>query len=388
MQEPLMEYTATEAIMRAAVPDTTPAAQLVVRWRGQPVLDRCYGWLDEARAQPTRPDTLFDLASVTKLFVVTTFMTLAEAGQAALDQPVSEVIPSFSGQRPVAPYEDPLAPGQFVSVADTDELVDFSRITFRHLLTHTSGLPAWRPLFRQPSREAAMRMALETAAAYPTGTNTVYSDIGLIVLGMAVEQLTGMPLDRTVAAHVTGPLGLQHTCYLPLPKDESRKMKDESNVAPTEFCAWRGRRIVGEVHDENAASLGGVAGHAGLFSTAADVARFGQMFLDGGQPLLSAATVAEMTRLQVEQGDVRRGLGFALWSPDPEASGNPFGPAAFGHTGFTGTSLWIDPARALVVALLTNEVYHGRHERGIMALRVAVHRAIVEAIDAANAHEG
>ena len=386
--------------MRAAVPDITPAAQLVVRWRGEPVLDRSYGWLDEERTVATRPDTLFDLASVTKLFVVTTFMTLVEADKVGLDQPVSEVIAAFSGQRPVKPYEDPLTPGAFISIVETTEAVDFGQLTFRHLLTHSSGLPAWRPLFRQPSREAARRMAVETAAAYPTGAHVVYSDIGLIVLGMAVERLTGQRLDQAVAAYVTGPLGLQHTRFLPI--DEGRKTNDQrpegevesfvirhssfviQNIAPTEVCAWRGRRIIGEVHDENAAGLGGVAGHAGLFSTASDVATFGQMFLDGGQPLLSAATVAEMTRLQGEQDDVRRGLGFALWSPDPEASSNPFSPQAFGHTGFTGTSLWIDPARALVVALLTNEVYYGRQDRGIMALRVAVHRAVVAAIDAAN----
>ncbi len=390
---PLPEFTATEEIMRAAVPDTTPAAQLVVRWRGEPVLDHSYGWLDpEARTQPTQPDTLFDLASVTKLFVVTTFMTLVEAGLAGLDLPVSEVIAAFSSQRSVAPYEDPVTPGAFVSVVETTEPVDFGQITFRHLLTHSSGLPAWRPLFQQPSREAARRMAVETAAAYPIGTNTIYSDIGLIVLGIAVEQLTGMSLDQAVAARVTEPLGLQHTRFLPLPDGEpltpgtllrASPAEHIGNLAPTEFCTWRKRRIVGEVHDENAAGLGGVAGHAGLFSTAADVATFGQMFLDGGQPLLSAATVAEMTRLQAEQDDVRRGLGFALWSPDPEASGNPFSPNAFGHTGFTGTSLWIDPVRSLVVALLTNEVYHGRRNRGIAALRVAVHRAVVTAIDQA-----
>lgn len=344
------------------------------------------------RAQPTRANTLFDLASLTKLFVVATFMTLVEAGKVGLDQPVSNVIPAFSGARPVAPYEDPLTPGAFVTITETSEPVDFSQITFRYLLTHTSGLPAWRPLFRQPTREAARRMALETAAAYPTGTHIIYSDIGLIVLGMAIEHLTGTSLDRAVAARVTAPLGLEHTRYLS--KDEGRTTMDEQsedavasgvpqNIAPTEQCAWRGRRIVGEVHDENAAGLGGVAGHAGLFSTAADVATFGQMFLDGGPPLLSAASVAEMTRLQAEQDDTRRGLGFALWSPDPEASSNPFSPATFGHTGFTGTSLWIDPARALVVALLTNEVYHGRQDRGIVALRVAVHRAVVAAIDQA-----
>ncbi len=152
------------------------------------------------------------------------------------------------------------------------------------------------------------------------------------------------------------------------------------NVAPTEFCSWRDRRIVGKVHDENAYRLGGIAGHAGIFSTARDVATFGQSFLEGGT-LLSAQTVTEMTRLQTDGLALQRGLGFGLWSQDPEASGYPFSVNAFGHTGFTGTSLWIDPDRELVVALLTNEVYNGRQNRRIGPLRVAVHQTIVEVVD-------
>jgi CubicO group peptidase (beta-lactamase class C family) len=190
-----------------------------------------------------------------------------------------------------------------------------------------------------------------------------------------------------VAARATEPLGLLHTGYLPTSDQgaaalgASLRRAAAANVVPTELCSWRERRVVGEVHDENAASLGGVAGHAGLFSTAAEVAAFGQIFLDGGHPLLRAETVAEMTRLQAEQDTIRRGLGFVLWSPDPEASGNPFSQSAFGHTGFTGTSLWVDPERALVVALLSNDVYYGREKRLIGQLRVALHRAVVQAID-------
>jgi CubicO group peptidase (beta-lactamase class C family) len=138
---------------------------------------------------------------------------------------------------------------------------------------------------------------------------------------------------------------------------------------------------VGEVHDESAWRLGGAAGHAGMFAHARDVAAFGQSFPDAS--LLRRETIAEMTRLQAAFENVRRGLGFALWSPDPEASSNPFSPATYGHTGFTGTCLWMDPTRALVVALLTNDVYGGREGRGIAELRVKVHRAIVESVDAA-----
>jgi CubicO group peptidase (beta-lactamase class C family) len=391
---PTFDASGADDVLRRAVPAVAPAAQLVVRQGGAVLLDRCYGHLDpETREHPTQPDTRFDLASLTKLFVATAFMTLVESGSVGLDDAVGGVLPALRGERPIAPYENPLAPGEWIDTGD-DGSVDVGRITFRHLLTHTSGLPAWRPLFRQGSREAALEMALGTPAAYPTGERVLYSDIGLILLGLAIERIDGRPLDAAVTARVTGPAGLAHTGYLP--KRKEGKTSDEGSAtdpfasavhlpssalaplfAPTEVCAWRGRRVVGEVHDENAAGLGGVAGHAGIFSTARDVAAFGQIFLDGGAPLLRAETVAEMTRPQAEHGDTRRGLGWALWSPDPEASGNPFGPGAFGHTGFTGTSLWVDPSRELVVALLTNDVYGGRQGRGIASLRVALHRALL-----------
>jgi CubicO group peptidase (beta-lactamase class C family) len=349
----------------------TPAAQLVVRKDGQVAFSRCLGWLDvETQQRPVNDDTLFDLASVTKLFTTTAFLRLMEAGWVELDQTVATLLPEFSGRRSICPYEDPLHWGAFVSVsAEEDASVDAGQITFRQLLTHTSGLPAWRAFKDQPDAESARRLALETTFAYLPGTRIVYSDVGLILLGMALERLTNRRLDEVIAEQVTRPLGLEHTCFLPVGE----------NVAPTEFCKWRNRRIVAEVHDESAARLGGVAGHAGLFSTAADVARFGQVFLDEGMPLLQSQTVAEMRRVQAEFEGTQRGLGFALWSADPEASSNPFSPTAFGHTGFTGTSLWMDPDRQLVVALLTNEVYGGREGRGILELRVAVHRAVVMA---------
>ena len=387
-----MDFANACAVLQTATPTTTPAAQLVVRRHGDVVLSATFGWLDpETRRRPIRPDTLFDMASVSKLFTVTTLMTLVEAGRVALDQPVHTVLPEFGGERPIRPYEDPLGGAGTVTIYDGDGTVDADAVTFRHLLTHTSGLPAWRPLYRQPSAAAARQMALDTFFSYPTGTRVVYSDVGLILLGMAVERLTGHPLDAAVRDRVTMPLNLHHTGYLPLPPenitDPKSKIQNPKSTAPTEFCAWRNRRVVGAVHDENAYRLSGVAGHAGLFSTAEDIAAFGQTFLDRphgeprGFPLLSPATVDAMTRCYTEGMNTRRGLGFALWSPDPEASSHPFGPRTFGHTGFTGTSLWIDPERTLVVALLTNEVYNGRQNRRIAGLRIAVHRAIVETVD-------
>ncbi len=400
------DLSTAEAVVAAALGHVFPAAQVEVRHGGQILWSAAYGWLDpERRSHPTGRQTLFDLASVTKLFVVTAFMTLVEEGAVILDQPVATVLPEFSGVRAIRPHEDPLRPGAMVSVAwegAQSISVDAGRVTFRHLLAHNSGLPAWRPLFQADNADVALSAVLGTTFAYPTGARTIYSDLGLIHIGLAVERLAGRPLDEVVRRRVVESLGLVQTRYLRLnrqadpPADQLGAIDPHSaaqpsstalEVAPTEFCAWRNRRIVGEVHDENAARLGGVAGHAGLFSTAHELAAFGQSFsdrspgLDSGA-LLRPATIAEMTRLQAQDGSTRRGLGFALWSPDPDASGNPFSGRAFGHTGFTGGSLWIDPGRELVVACCTNRVYYGRDAKGILEFRVALHRAIVEAIDA------
>ena len=380
-----MNFSQADSILSQAIGTITPAAQLVIRHNGEVVHAAALGFLDpETKTRPANAETLFDLASVTKLFTTAAFMTLVEQGKISFDDPVRNVLPEFSGMRPIQPYEDPLDWGKTVSVLPFPEgegqgvranTVDADKVTFRNLLVHNSGLPAWRAFKDQPDAQAALQMALETFFSYPTGERIVYSDVGLILLGVAVSRLTGSPVDGTIYQRVTKPLGLSAHFQPAAP------LQSIQNIAPTEFCKWRGRRIVGEVHDESAWRLGGVAGHAGMFAHARDVAAFGQSFLDAS--LLRRQTIAEMTRLQAEFNDVRRGLGFALWSPDPEASSNPFSSSTFGHTGFTGTCLWIDPQRNLVVALLTNDVYGGREGRGIANLRVKIHRAIVESVDSA-----
>jgi len=369
-----MNFSQADSILSQATSTITPAAQLVIRHHGAVVHDVAMGFIDpETKTRPTDAETLFDLASVTKLFTTAAFMTVVEQGKVSLDDAVRHVLPEFSGVRRIQPYEDPLDWGKTVSVTNQPGIVDADKVTFRNLLVHNSGLPAWRAFKDQPDAQAALQLAFDTFFSYPTGERIVYSDVGLILLGVAVSRLTGSPLDETIYQRVTQPLGLGAHFQPAAPLQSSQ------NVAPTEFCKWRGRRIVGEVHDESAWRLGGVAGHAGMFSHARDVAAFGQSFLDAS--LLRRETIAEMTRLQAEFDAVRRGLGFALWSPDPEASSNPFSPATFGHTGFTGTCLWVDPQRHLVVALLTDDVYNGREGRGIADLRVKVHQAIVESVE-------
>lgn len=361
-----------ESVVTAHLGKTFPAAQIAIYVRGQCAYENAFGVLDPEHPQSPSANlqSLFDLASVTKLFTVAAWMTFVEQGQVALDQSVCEILPEFTGARAIEPYPDPLNPGAVVQVVPlTEARADARRVTWRHLLAHNSGLPAWLPLWKLPQRAARRQRALTCAFAYPTGARVVYSDIGLILVGFALEKLAGTSLDAVIHARVTAPLGLDSIGFGPLFID---------NVAPTEFYAHHNRRMCGEVHDENAWSLGGVAGHAGLFGTARDLATFGEALRT--HRLLKRETLAEMTRLQAEDGTTRRGLGFALWSPDPSASGHPFSEQAFGHTGFTGTSLWIDPPRELVVACLTNRVYYGRaNAEAIGAFRVALHRAIIAA---------
>jgi CubicO group peptidase (beta-lactamase class C family) len=395
-----------EAVMRQGLDEVFPAAVLLVARRGGVVFHRAYGCLDpEARQRPTQTDGLFDLASVTKLFTATAFMTLVEAGRVALDTPVADVLPEFGGLRPIGPTEDPLTKSPVaVEPAFAGQVVDAHQVTFWHLLTHTSGLAAWRSLYREdgeegdavplPHQVSAEKRAQRVAAihglygfAYPPGQRMVYSDLGIILLGQAVARLAGTSLETYVRLAVLEPLGLTHTTYNPLAYGIPPK-----RIVPTELCAWRQRRCIGEVHDENAASLGGVAGHAGFFSTAWEVAVLGQTYLNGGSygeaHVLSPETVAEMARVQVNFEDNPRGLGWLRRSQGWSSSGRWFGPRSYGHTGFTGTSLWVDPDRELIVALMTNRVYYGRDPSaglragpaGIADFRPRLHDAVVEAI--------
>jgi len=384
--------------MQSGVGCIFPAAVLHVRQGGTTIFERAYGYLDpETGHRPTQAGSLFDLASLTKLFTATTFIRLVEAGRVTLTTPVAEVLPEFAGRRPIGPSEDPLASATIPPDPQfAGQEVDAGTVTFWHLLTHTSGLAAWRSLYREeagsreqetgvplphlvPAELRARRIGAiyrQYGFAYPPGARVVYSDLGFILLGEAIAHLAGVPLEVYLRRAVLEPLGLRKTTYNPLAHGISPE-----EIVPTEFCAWRHRRCMGEVHDENSASLGGVAGHAGLFSTAAEVAALGQLYLDGGiyngVRLLAPETVAEMVRVQVGGDEDPRGLGWHQRSADYASSGHGFSPRSFGHTGFTGTSLWVDPDRELVVALLTNRVYYGRDPQPIMDLRPRLHDAVI-----------
>ncbi len=359
-----------DIMTEASADGSVPCSQVYVIQNNQPVLNASCGQIlpDKSVTEYTR----FDLASVTKLFTTAAFMKLTEMGKVSLDDPVSSVLPEFTGLRSIHPYEEPLIEGAFCDVSrGFANPVDAGNISFRQLLTHTSGLPAWRPFYRCPNRETARSMALHTFFSYKPDSNVIYSDLSLILTGWAIEKMTNLSLNQAVQNLITNPLSLSSVCFRPL--DSQLHAVDPlppEGIAQTEICHWRKWRLQGEVDDENSAFFGGISGHAGLFSTARDLAAFGNTFLNPGK-LLLPATISEMTHVQTTNldGKIRRGIGFQLWTDDPAASWYPFSSSVFGHMGFTGTALWIDPEYHLSVALLTNEVFNGRKNRKIASFR-------------------
>ncbi|HHB91078.1 MAG TPA: class A beta-lactamase-related serine hydrolase [Anaerolineae bacterium] len=386
-------WRAIDAIMKQGLASVFPAGVLLIQQHGQTRFHQSYGWIEpEEKRWPVRLDTLFDLASLTKLFTATALLTLVNAGKIGLDTPVSQVIPEFRGVHPLRSGIDP----HTKRVLPPDprwkgKATRLEHITFRHLLTHTSGLAAWDDMCISVNQtgviyphqvDAATRQRRLNVLLYtprvvtPPGTQCLYSDLGFILLGEALERLTAEPLQKYLLRHVLTPLGMTHVTFNPLAHGVPRE-----TIAPTERCPWRQRRLWGEVHDENAACLGGVAGHAGLFGTASDVAKLGECYRTGGGGLLSPALAQEAISEQVATSGVRRGLGWQLMTNDGSPVGRGFGPDSFGHTGFTGVSLWVDPARALTVVLLTNRVYHGRAPEPIAQFRLRLHQAILQAVD-------
>jgi len=388
-----------EQIISTHLGDTFPALAVAVMHRGALRLNAAWGWIDpEPHEHPAVPNTLFDLASVSKLFTTSAFLALVSANRISLDDPLVKVIPEFgnSGPRPLDGGQDPHTKVQLETPpAARGQTADPRQVTFYHLLTHTSGLAPWRDVFNaagpapvppgQPdpsARRTRWDRALDALCHYPfvgqPGEGCVrYSDLGLMLLGEATSRLHGEALDQTLQQRVFDPLGLDSMTFNPLDKGRDRFM-----IAPTENDpGWRKRRCWGEVHDENACGVGGIAGHAGLFGTAYDVAMFGQAWLDADPRLKIAPDLLRDANREHETTDgMRRGLGWAIKAHADAAAGDCFSADSYGHLGFTGTSLWIDPTRALVVACLTNRVYPGREKEGIHAFRRALHDTICEAV--------
>ena len=333
------------AILSAGVRDSAfPGAIAVIGDRTGAIVTSKAGRLDWAPSPVPDESTLWDLASLTKVVGLTSaMMLLVESRAVELDAPVHRYVGEFRGR-----WKD--------------------AVTVRHLLTHSSGLPAWRPLYKEAENPAAaMALAIATPLDTLPGVRMVYSDLGAIILGEIVTRVSGQPFDRFLQDRVFTPLGMRETFFRPAPSLIDR-------VAPTEIDPWRQRHLRGEVHDENAFALGGISSHAGLFSTSHDLIRLARMYLgDGtldGQRFLSPSTIRQFTSVQ-DSTLSHRALGWETPNGSNSA-GHLMSKRAFGHTGFTGTSIWMDLDRGVFVLLLTNRVNPTRERRAIGAIRIAV----------------
>lgn len=309
----------------------------------------------EPDAAEVRADTFYDLASLTKVLATTAAaMLLWERGRLPLDAPVADLVPEFANSNPQDGRR--------------------SLVTVRMLLDHSSGLPGYERLFERVSgKQAMIEACLHQPLTADPGTRTEYSDLGFILLGHLLEQISGERLDVFCAREIFSPLGMRSSGFCPSPYQHRR-------IPPTEDDhTFRHRVIQGEVHDENASAMGGVAGHAGLFSDAIDPLRLGACILGEGRRLFHPETVSLFSRRAHQPPSTSRALGWDTPS-SPSSSGSLFSSRSIGHLGFTGTSLWIDLEAGVAVTLLTNRTWPDRSNQAIRTLRPRFHDAVRDAI--------
>ena len=340
-----------EAVAQKAFPGTSVA----ITHAGKLVALRAFGRFTYAETSPmVTVDSIFDLASVTKVVATTSMaMILYERGLLDLEAPLVGVLTEFVGQ-------------------DKRR----SEVTFHTLLSQSSGLPAHEKIWlHATSKDEFLRKVFALPLKSAPGTHAEYSDIGFILLGVALERIAQESLDRFCQREVFGPLGMLQTAFNP-------PAAWKPQIPPTaDDQTFRKRIIQGEVQDENASVLGGVAGQAGLFSSAGDLAIFAHAMLGGGLPILRRETLALFTRRETSPPETSRALGWDTPSA-PSQSGKYFSPLSFGHLGYTGTSLWIDPARQLSVTMLTNRTWPDCSNQAIREVRPRFYDAVWEALGA------
>jgi len=351
-----------------------PGAVVLVAYQGKIVFHEAFG---SSRIIPQKvpmtQGTLFDIASLTKPVATTTAcMFLIQRGLLKLEDPVNKIISEFGHG-------------------------DKDRVTIFHLLTHSSGLRAWRPLYQEVNPEAEGRpellgddvtrqriygMVHKEPLSYPTATQSLYSDLGFILLGEVIERLTRMRLDRFHEQEISPKFKLVETFFLPWREEQSRSRLIGRIVAATEDCPWRKKVLSGVVEDENAYAMGGVSGHAGLFSTALDLHRFLETLLhadSGDRAIWSPKLVRNFLTRQTEVPKSSWALGWDTPST-PSVSGQFFSHNSFGHLGYSGTSIWVDRDKKLIVILLTNRVHPTRKNNKIQKFRPEIHDLIYKVV--------
>jgi len=345
---------AFELLHHAIAERAFPAASLAVTHRGKLIILKSVGrFSHEPNSPQVTTGSIFDLASLSKVVATTSMaMILYARGLLDLEAPVAALIPEFGA-------------------ADSRK----AEVTVRMLLAHSSGLPAYEKLFlRVKNRQELLAAAFTTPVTADPGTRAEYSDIGFIILGAALERIADEPLDRFCQREVFGPLGMSRTTFNPPANWRA------SFVPTADDRTFRRRVIQGEVQDENASVLGGVAGHAGVFSTVQDIAIFAQAMLNGGAPIVRRETLAQFTRRESSPVGTSRALGWDTPST-PSQSGKYFSSYSFGHLGYTGTSLWIDPERQLSVTFLTTRTWPDCKNEAIKQVRPQIHDTIIEALE-------
>jgi serine-type D-Ala-D-Ala carboxypeptidase len=356
-----------QAALQSAVDDGVfPGAQLTVRLRGALQCVAVAGRLSsEPPGLPVQPSTIYDLASLTKpLVTATSVLLLIQRAKVGLEDSVQQVLAELEG-------------------------MPIGQATVRDLLTHRSGLPGWRPIYEQLEArdivpgcsggnqslgQAALNMIRDEPLIYTRGERSVYSDLGFMLLGFLVERLTGMALDLWCEESIIQPLRADPLMFCPT-AGRAQSPIDISRIAPTEQDEWRNRLLRGEVHDENAAAMAGVAGHAGLFGNAESVLAVSGAWLrgyHGGESILDRELVRQFTTRQESAARSSWALGWDTPSA-PSSSGSHFSERSFGHLGYTGTSLWIDPLCELEVVLLSNRVHPSRRNEKIKVFRPYIH---------------
>ena len=350
------DFTQIDEIIQSANNDSAfPGAVVLVSKEGEIIYEKAFGHLTyyDTSAVVTI-NTIYDIASLTKVTATTTAVMICyDKNLFSLDDPVAKYIPEFSQN------------GK-------------EKVTIKNLLLHNSGLPAFKRFYKNySSAEEIIKDIYKTPLSYEPGSKTVYSDLGFITLAKIVEQVTGKRFDAFCKEEIFKPLQMNSTFFNP---PDSLKYK----IAPTEYDNyWRKKLVWGKVHDETSSLLNGVAGHAGLFSTAEDMSKLLQLLLNGGtfnsHQIIKPATAILFTTRYSDKSS--RALGWDTKSEEKSSAGKLFDITSFGHTGFTGTSVWADPIRKLFVVFLTNSVHPTRENKKLYKVRPVLHDAVINALD-------
>ncbi|TFH00909.1 MAG: hypothetical protein E4H13_06235 [Calditrichales bacterium] len=342
--------------LEAAIADSAfPGCAIVSGYQGRIFLQEAFGnFTYDPRSRKMATNVLFDLASLTKVVATTTTtMMFYDRDELHLDWKVADIIPEFKGNNK-------------------------DKITIRHLLTHTSGLPGWKQFYLKfRGKEQVVQEICNTELIYEPGSKSVYSDLGMILMQRILETISQKPLDLLVRENLTTPLNMNRTMYNP-----DRSLLND--IVPTEISEWHGGLVRGVVHDENTLVMGGVSGHAGLFSTVEDLSHFCMMYLAGGtydyNNLIKPQTIRLFTSRQNLVAGSTRALGWDTRAESHSMAGELMSMGAFGHSGFTGTTIWMDPVNEVFVVLLTNRVYPTRDNHKISRVRPKVHDYIMKAV--------